>query len=304
MITIVFSDKQRGFQWLDVTMPTTEDYTYLTEEYKLHPAAVKDCLAPMHLPKFERIDNTTFIIARVFDVYSKDNADNMQQLTNKIAIFISSDFIITIHRKDEPFLTKLREKWQHASKMEEEGGVSHLFNSLMDSIIHSFDDVLTKTSFQLDDLETKIFDGTKDPNLLRDMYIIKRRASVFKRMMFLTKEMIERFVKQTHTNDPFSQDLMETVENLYVLSDDLHENVKNLLDLHLSLSSHRTNEVMSVLTLITVFFLPLTFIVGLYGMNFDYMPELHSEFGYPGVWLVMVLIIIAIYAWFKKKGWM
>jgi magnesium transporter len=87
------------------------------------------------------------------------------------------------------------------------------------------------------------------------------------------------------------------------MADAIHENVNNLLNLHISLASHRTNEVMGVLTIFSVFFLPLTFIVGLYGMNFDYMPELHHEMSYPVVVGIMLLIVILTYIWFKRKNW-
>jgi len=302
MIITVFTSKDHDFEWIDAIAPTQEDYQYLTEKYKLHKSAVKDCLSPAHLPKFEVIAGTRFIIARVFDESSRPEADSPQQLTNKIAVFISDKFLITIHRKEEPFLTKIKEKWRTVRKTEENPN-RHLVNSLLDGIIHSFDDVMNKTALQLDELENKIFEGTKDPNIIKSIFIAKRRTAVFKRVLFLTKETIERYTKFTGQQDPYVMDLLENAETAYIECDDLHENTKSLLDLHLSLASHRSNEITTFLTTLTGFFLPLTFIVGLYGMNFENMPELSAKYGYLGVWIVMILTVIGIYFWFKNKDW-
>ncbi|MCS7005051.1 MAG: hypothetical protein NZM38_06965 [Cytophagales bacterium] len=303
MINPIFTPKDHySFEWLDVTAPTQEDYQFLSEKYKLHKSAVKDCLSPSHLPKFEVIDGVKFIIGRVFDISSPPEADTPQQLTNKVAIFISEKFLITIHRREEPFLSKIIKKWKKNSSNEDRSQ-QYLVNSILDGIIHSFDEVMNKTTLELDELENKIFAGTKDPHIIKSIFIAKRRAAVFKRILFLTKETIERYVKLSGQQTPYDIDLLENAETAYIESEDLYENAKSLLDFHLSLSSHRSNEITTFLTTVTGFFLPLTFIVGLYGMNFDNMPELHYRYGYLGVWIVMICIVIGVFFWFKNKGW-
>jgi magnesium transporter len=91
---------------------------------------------------------------------------------------------------------------------------------------------------------------------------------------------------------------------MHFYADELVDDVNNLLSIQLALASHRTNEVVRVLTVFSVFFLPLTFIVGVYGMNFQYMPELHQRWGYPAVMLGMALVTFAIYVWFRRRGWL
>ncbi len=301
MITQIF---QHGdSKWIDVQMPTAEELQTLSAEYHLHPAAVKDCLAPMHLPKTEKIGDTIFMIARVYDFNSQDESDTIQQLTNKVAIFIQKNLIITIHRRDEPFLKELRDKWGNGHNFNEES-FDFLLNQLLDRVIHSFDKAINTATAELDAMEKTIFDGTKDDVIIRKMYVVKRRASVFKRMIFMSREMIEKYIKITASSDPYAQDLVDSTHSCFFLAEELHENANNLLNLHLSLSSHRTNEVMSLLTIISIFFLPHTFIVGVYGMNFEFMPELKSEYGYLGVWVLMVAIWIFLYIIVKKRGWL
>lgn len=304
MITTIFSNPDDNFEWIDVINPDQDDYNQLTEKYELHPAAVKDCLSPLHLPKCEQMGNSLFIILRYRDQAAGKDSDDLRGLTNKVAVFVSEEYLITIHRREEPFLEKLKRKWSHY-KTVTDPSLRHLFNEFVHEVIHTFEATLQSDAEELDDYEKRIFEGEKGSDIIRDLYIIKRRASIFKRIIFLTKGTLTSAQKYDQTDgDPFSKDLTDSCDTQYFFADGLHENVNNLLNLHLSLASHRTNEVMGVLTIFSVFFLPLTFIVGLYGMNFKFMPELDFELGYPLVIMIMLIITVLTYLWFKKRGWL
>ncbi|MGB0525097.1 MAG: CorA family divalent cation transporter [Flammeovirgaceae bacterium] len=303
MITKIFNNPEENFEWLDVINPSQEDFDLLTEQYQLHPAAVKDCLSPLHLPKCEQIGHALFIILRYRDEAAGKEADDLRKLTNKVAVFVSEEFFITIHRRSEPFLEGLKDKWRNYQQVNDPT-LRHLFNDFVHTIIYTFDTAMQEDTEQLDDYEKRIFEGEKGADIIRDLYIVKRRSSIFKRILFLTKGTLMEIQKYDNSEDPFSQDLSDSCETLFFFADGLHENVNNLLNLHLSLASHRTNEVMGVLTIFSVFFLPLTFIVGLYGMNFKYMPELEFELGYPIAIMIMLVITVLAYLWFKRKGWL
>jgi magnesium transporter len=103
---------------------------------------------------------------------------------------------------------------------------------------------------------------------------------------------------------PLFQDVRENAESMHAYADELLEDANNLLHIHLGLASQRTNRIVRVLTVFSVFFLPLTFIVGIYGMNFTHMPELQHRAGYPAVWGVMIAVTLAIYFWFRRRGWL
>jgi magnesium transporter len=100
------------------------------------------------------------------------------------------------------------------------------------------------------------------------------------------------------------RDVQENAESYHFYADELLDDANTLLNVQLSLASHRTSEVMRILTVFSVFFLPLTFIVGVYGMNFDYMPELRERWGYPAVLGLMVVVTLVIYRWFRRRGWL
>jgi len=302
MIFQVFKSSDGLFEWVDVQSPTPEEYQKLVETYQLHPAAVKDCLAPMHLPKIEKMEEVLFLIIRVRDQTANSTADTAQQLTNKVAIFLSNRFIITIHRAGEPFLIELRGQWQ--KRQADSSVAEHLFNQLIDRAVNTFVAAIEMSTNHIDELEKVIFIKPKDHDIIYQMYTLKRRSSVFRRILFLTHEVIGKYAKLTSRQDPFTQDLIDSISFLSFSAEELHENVTTLLNLHLALSSHRTNDIMRFLTIFSVFFMPLTFIVGVYGMNFEYMPELKMYYGYLATWIFMLLTVLGIYLWFKHKKWL
>jgi magnesium transporter len=123
-------------------------------------------------------------------------------------------------------------------------------------------------------------------------------------MLSHTLDVVQRLVPASEPTAPLFQDLRENAESIHSFADGLGEDVSNLLSIQLALAQHRTSEVVRVLTVFSVFFLPLTFIVGIYGMNFDFMPELRQRWGYPGVMIGMGIVTFAIYTWFRRRGWL
>ena len=128
-------------------------------------------------------------------------------------------------------------------------------------------------------------------------------VSVNKKLLILTEKVVDDLYKDT-TSNPFIQDLKDLNLKLHSNYEQIHEDVSNLLNIYISISAHKTNEVMKVLTIFSVFFMPLTFVAGIYGMNFKHMPELEFTWGYPASLGLMLLIIVIIYVWFKRKQWM
>jgi magnesium transporter len=154
----------------------------------------------------------------------------------------------------------------------------------------------------LDTYEPKIFLQEKTPHLLKNLYFIKRKASVMDYIFNLSKTILENL--KGKISAPNLNHLKDEMLRLQTSTHQVTDNVTNLLNIYISLSSQRTNEVVRVLTVFSVFFMPLTFIVGVYGMNFDFMPELKWKYGYLYVMLFIVAIALGIYSWFKRKGWL
>lgn len=294
-------NKQRfPFQWIDISGPTLDELKDTADRLQIPSSAVLDCLEPEHLPKFETLDNFTFIIVRFFDEQSPATADTVQLFSRKIALFYNEDTLLSIHRAETSIIQSAEEKCNF----------EHTYNSPFDCAcdivrrcIESFEANLIKIDNEIDFYETRIFLRKRTPDLLKNLYLMKRKIYISKRLITLSKRVVDLLQVQ-HSKNPFMQELRDDFTKMENRTEEMQDNITSLLNIYLSISSQKTNEVMRILTAFSAFFLPLTFIVGVYGMNFQFMPELQWKYGYPMAMLAMLILTIFIYIWFKRKGWM
>jgi magnesium transporter len=304
MLEVVFKRKSApDFHWVSLVEPTLRELSQVAVEYDLHPTSVHDCLEPEHLPKFEQIGEVSFIIVRACDEYALANADTMQQLTSKIAFFASRNFLITIHRKDHEYLKVIRNKWRVGHKNLDHPAFMIMVDIYM-AVMDTYDGPLSMAADEIEQIEHKIFTDNAPASIIEQMYLLRRKASVYKNMLHQFNDILTKKSLTYSDQAPYLQDVIDNTSRLAYNANQLSEDTNNLLNIHLSLASHRTNEVMRVLTIFSVFFMPLTFVVGVYGMNFRYMPELGWQIGYGGVWVLMIVITGFIFAWFRRKGWL
>ncbi len=301
MVKEFTQDSSVNVEWIDVLAPTPEELQTLAIRYGIHPAFIADVLQPEHLPKYEPIGENAFIILRYYSAGKKDKeADTIQELTNKIAIFFTEQRVITIHRKEAPMVDELKKELIDSGKCR---GTFHLLNRLVKAVLFTYEAPAHKLAEEIDYYEARTFLRNKTPPILKGLYHVKRKVDVSKRLLLLTKEVLEKIDDPAH-QDPDTGDTRDLFVRLLTLYEIMSENTNQLLNIYFSVSSQRVNEVIRVLTIFSVFFMPLTFIVGIYGMNFDFMPELRWKLAYPGVLLLMVGVTVAIYFWFRRKGWL
>jgi len=286
--------------WTDVTNPTEEDLHALALTYQLHPNAVQDCLEPDHLPKFEEVDNSVFIVTRVYDSNQTTDADTIQEVTRKISIFLIKDKLITVHRSVQPLLDEIKVKYIDNQKCEDK---HQLLLHILNSSVLTFELPALKLTDEINFYESRIFLRKKLPNLLKNLYQIKRKVSVIRRILTISTDTINK-VGEGFKRDAMYREMKDNFVQQVTIYDQLNEDINNLLSLYLSISGQKTNEVIRVLTIFSVFFMPLTFIVGIYGMNFEHMPELHWEYGYVFSIFLMIAVTVLIYLWFKRKEWL
>jgi magnesium transporter len=286
-------------RWIDLLDPTEKEMETLSKDFKLNPYIVRDSLEPMHLPKFDVVDDVNFLIIRFYVAQQDNKAATIQELTNKIAVFYTDKFLLTVHKFEVPFLDKIYTPTISSAKYSttEDVVIKILWNAL-----ETFDDPAEKLSEQVDQYENNLMIGKTNPSHMQALYYIKRKASIAHRVLMLMQEPINHI--DMPKDNQGMQDVYDQHLKMQTLFTQILDDIHNLMNLYMSFSSQRTNDVMKVLTIFSAFFLPLTFIVGVYGMNFHYMPELSKKWGYPAVILLMVIVTIIIYAWFKKKRWL
>jgi magnesium transporter len=273
--------------------------TAVSEKYALNHHNLHDCLEPDHLPKFEEGDPFTFIILRkVLD--DKEKGASIHMLTTKIAIFFDEDTVVTIHRVPHPDIFPLCKQLIDAGKIV---SIAGFLLKIIARVQQSFSRFATELNTQIDETETRLFIRKQSAGSIENLYLLKRRAGLCKKLLLLTGEVVSS-VQHRQKKSSEMQDIRDSQIKLQLFYDQMTEDAFNLVSMYMSISANKTNDVMKILTIFSAYFLPLTFIVGLYGMNFDFMPELGWKYGYPMVIGFMVLVFLLIYIWFRRKKWL
>jgi magnesium transporter len=283
--------------WIDITDPTQAELKEFSKQYNLDYYSLADCLEPAHLPKKEKLQDFTFIILRVYDEKAKKYPSSIQEMSHKIAIFYNEKVILTIHRFHAAIIEQIRTKYLDAGII---GEPSEIVTKIMYYAIRSYEANAAALSEEIDRMERLVFMGRQTRITLEQLYYLKNTCRLNRRIISLSKEVILQHVT-TERDANALQDVKDLLQKLSLSFDETHDDSANLSTIYLSIVSLKTNDVMKLLTIFSVFFMPITFIVGIYGMNFDVMPELRWKLGYPMVMLVMLLICVVIFWWFKRR---
>ena len=286
--------------WTDLVDPSPEELQEIALKYKLNRYTLLDSLDPDHLPKYEEHNNTHFIILRLLHKDAISGDASFKQLSSKIAIFYNHDFIITIHQSAQEILKTISHPKDDANKWTSTTAVAI---QIIREVLHTYELPAMKLSEEIDSYESKLFFKKKFPEyLLEAIYFLKSRVGTYRKMLVMTNEVVNS-VAAENEDRPAMRDAHDLHSKLMMLYDQIQDDANNLLNIYLSLSAQKTNDVMKILTIFSVFFMPLTFIVGVYGMNFKFMPELSYKWGYPLTILAMVIVSGIVFIWFKRKKW-
>lgn len=299
MTTILKENHGTGFTWIDLAQPEKKDLQEIAAKYGLHRTLVEDSLQPAHLPKYEQTDSVQFIILRAYADDIGKEADTIQEVTNKIAVFIKPEVIITIHLVNYDFIARIKDSYVDTGQCSSPYAI---LQHIIEYVLATYETPLAAIIQEIDDFEPRIFLQEHSKGMLQTFYYLKRRAAAIDRVLDLSRVILDNLHKQLPT--PELNDLKDSYVRLQTMSQHIQDSLSSLLNIYISLNSQRAGEVMRILTLFSAFFMPLTFIVGIYGMNFQHMPELTWPWGYPAVLFAMVVVTAVIYIWFKRKGWL
>jgi magnesium transporter len=284
--------KFEHFDWLDMQKPKKEMLTSDSLPFPVEINLLEDALEHGHLPKLEKQGQHLFIILRAFSVEPKHIAADVAKLTNKIAFLVNDKLLITIHQKPFTFLDQLADKQFESTE--------DLMLEIIGLMLETFEAPLNWLSEKMDVSEQEIFLHHQEKVSLNSLYFQKAKARICRKVLQLSQNVLNQLEVKPENKSKL-QDLKETTLSYQLHFDEIVEDAHALMHTHMSLSAQKSNEVMKLLTVFSAFFLPLTFIVGVYGMNFEFMPELQWKLGYFSTWGIMIGISIVIFLWFKRK---
>lgn len=290
----------RKFSWFDVVEPRTDDFETLTTKFNLPYLLVQDTLRPEHLPKFESSEEGHFLMMRSYDADSGTEATTVQELTRKIALYISEDRLVSIHRVELDYIKKIAER---CGKSEMPKTLQGLIHQIVLGVIRTYEEPIEKLQTVYDDLETDVLSKRCEQLDLSKIYHFRRQLFVIKRILKQTNDSLYRSKDMWEEYPSMLQDLKENIDQLYFQLDEVSDNFEHLFQLHIALNDERANQVMKVLTVFSSVLLPLNFVASFYGMNFEHIPGLESKVVLGWVVLLMILMSISAIWFFKRKGW-
>lgn len=281
----------------------------LGKVFGLHPLALEDVVNTGQRPKADSYDEQLFVVMNLPTIQENDQIESEQ-----VSLFLGHNYLISFHRGSseafEPVMQRLR---KHSGKIRERKA-DYLLYALLDIIIDSGFPVLEYFSEYIEDLEEELLEKPGNQTLGR-IHQVKRELLMLRRLLWPQREVVNLLIRdeQPHISAetrPYLRDCYDHTIQIIDLIEVYREMTASMLDVYLSSVSHRLNEVMKVLTVIATIFIPLTFIVGLYGMNFGNksdspwaMPELNWYYGYPLLWLVMIVIAVGMVIYFRRRHW-
>lgn len=278
------------FLWIDFCQPDEMSLEKIASEYRLDYYQIKDSLEQGHLPKFEKQPEYNFLILRAFTSTIDQGATTINELSNKIAFFYNGKKLITIHRANFDFL----------SPDKKHDNIEQALISVIQQMLETYHPPLNELDEKISQIEKVIFLKDYSKVSLEDLYFLKTQTRITKKILVIFQNAINQ-LEVSEQSKTALQDIKDKLFSLILSYDEVLENANNLLNTYLSVNAQKSNDVMKLLTVFSAFFLPLTFIVGIYGMNFEHMPELKWESGYYITLGLMVVISFIIYFWFRRK---
>jgi magnesium transporter len=282
--------------WLRLLRPSADEIEYvLGELYHCHPLVIEDCIKLRQRPKVDVYPEHAMIT-----FFSVDPSFGQREL----ALVMGKQFVISIYQEEIPFIEALREDMlKYPARMENPGRILyHILDRCVDEYLEAVDKIETT----IEELEQVLYQNPRD-NLAPRIFQMKRELHTLRRTFVEERVVLGNImhVDFQYTRPEINVYFMDVYDHLNRVIDavdSFRESLTGLLELQMSLKSDRMNEIMKVLTLVSTFFLPLTFIVGLYGMNFQ-IPELSWKYGYLYVWTLMITVSVLMGWYFKKKNW-
>lgn len=291
--------------WLNIDgVHDTEIVKRVGAEFELHPITLENVSHVGARPQITDYDDVIFASLRMLSV-DEDGSVASEQ----VSLFVGDAWVVTFQERPGDVFTEVRERLRSGRGRIRERGSDYLWYALIDAIVDHYMIVMDRLTDRAEALEETVWDTEDSETVTEAVQELRWDARTVKRAVRPIREEIESLIFAEHplideSNAPFFSDLKDHLIQLHDAQDGIRDSLSTIMDVHFALLSARMNEVMKVLTIMASIFIPITFVAGVYGMNFERMPELGVAWAYPFVWTVMVSIAIAMLVYFRRKKWL
>jgi magnesium transporter len=284
--------------WIDFFQPEEKEIELLRDPLHFHPLAIEDCIFTLQRPKLDYYDEYTFFVTQAL------NKENFKR--DEIDFFLSEKYVVTFHHKPS---IEIDQVFSHLNSRADlhKCDPSHVFYFVLDKMVDNYFPLV----YQIEDTLNEIDENSKGRSmeaLLEDLFDTRHDLLSLRHTVTPMRDLVYRVINSQRLAGiqgkvEYFSDIHDHLLKLTEMIEANRELTTDIRDSYISLNSNESNHVMKVLTVITTIFMPLTFIVGVYGMNFRYMPELNWKYGYFGALVLMFLVGAGMSLWFSKKGW-
>lgn len=274
------------------------------DHFGIHTLVLEDIANTAHQPKMEIFDDFLFIVLKM--IWFNDNDDELQ--AEQISLIFGQNFVLCFQERKGDVFNSIRERIKIGNARLRKYGADFLTYRIMDVIVDNYFLVLEKLGDKIETLDEEVLDNP-EKDTVQKIHDLKRSLLFLRKSIWPLREVVNTITREESslfkkTTFPFLRDLYDHVIQVIDTLETYRDLVSGLLDMYMTNMSNKMNEVMKVLTIIATIFIPLTFLAGIYGMNFDFMPELHWRYSYPIVWFVMIVVFAGMILFFKRKKWL
>ena len=291
--------------WININgLHDVEIISKIGEHFGIHPLTLEDVVNTAQRPKFEDFNDYLYMVFKMLSF--DDTAGRIK--SEQISLILGAHFLFSFQEQKGDVFEPVRQRIRRAKGRIRKTGCDYLAYALIDAVVDHYYVVLEKLGDKIENLEEELL-SEPSSETLQTIHGLKREMIYFRKQVWPLKEVLNSLLKDesdliAETNQVFLRDVYDHGNQVMDTFVSLREVLSGLQEFYLSMISNRMNEVMKVLTIMASIFIPLTFIAGIYGMNFEFMPELKWKWSYPLLWLVLVVIFGFMLYWFKRRKWL
>ena len=298
-------ENKETITWINVNgLNHVNEIEKLGKDFELHPLIIEDIANTKQRPKLDEHEEYVFVVLKML-YFDKDQNLKFEN----ISFVLGSNYLLSFQESDGDVFDSVRERLRNSKGRVRSQGADYLLYVLMDAIVDNYFNLMEVMGDKIEELEESLFEEKSNNDLIQEIHGLKREILKIRRAVYPLREVVNRMDKVeatlvTEKTQLYLRDLYDHVIQVSESIDIQRELIWSLMDMYMTTISNRMNEVMKVLTIMATIFIPLTFIAGIYGMNFENIPELKFQYGYFVLWGVMVVVFLGMLYYFKRREWL
>ena len=291
--------------WINIDgLHDVEVIKKLGDCFEIHPLVLEDIVNTDQRPKMEIFEKYIFFVLKMLYIDNKTNEIHSEQ----VSLILGSNFVVSFQESIGDVFDEVRERIRRGKGRIRIMGTDYLAYSLIDAIVDNYFVILERIGEKVETIEQDVV-SAPEPEILQQIYNLKREIIYLRKSVWPFREVINGLLREESKlikkeTQVYLRDLYDHTIQIIDTIETFRDMISGMLDIYMSSVSNKMNEVMKVLTIFAAIFIPLTFIAGIYGMNFQYMPELSIRWAYPAVWIIIISISISLLIYFKHRKWL